>query len=369
MRITLVGRGMPMRANVLQYAGLGGSETAQLCVGEELARQGHLVTQFCEMDPVWPAHKSPAGVRWRRFDELRHQERPHECDLLIVCRRPDLIEQSWIRSDKRVLWVQDFAAGAYPSRPELGHYDEIWFVSEWQQAQWYATLRFEMSRVLGTWVTRNGIAPVTLGSVHQSSRHPRQLMFASRPERGLVPLVRPGGIMDQLPEFNLVVCGYADFPAEHAAFYEQVRKWCDERDNVQYLGSLPNEDVRALLAESAALVMPTDYAETSCMVALEAIEQLCHVFTTPLNHTPGSTQGCGALTETLGQCGKTVSEVMVENWNSDLFCAMWANSIRASLKNHDWCVMDRMRMMRRTDLWWPVIAREWTHHAMTMGVK
>ncbi len=360
MRVTLVGRGMLMNAGTLERHGLGGSETAQLCVGRALSKMGHRVTQYCELNV--PSMRDIYGTTWRHVDSLRQNH--HECDLLIVCRRPDLIEQHWVKSAARVLWVQDFAAGAYPSRAELTHYDEVWYVSEWQRRQWERVLHQTPGTLPpNAWVTRNGVAPVMVTKVTetQETRAEKQLLFVSRPERGLVPLVRPGGIMDRLPDdYKLHVCGYADFPPQHREFYEQVWGWCAARTDTTMLGSLPQASVRELMRCSSALVLPTNYPETSCMSALEAVEQCCHVFHTPVA-LDSALRGSGAVKETLGSCG-----IMIHTgseWNNDEFCQTWADKIVSFLENPEWRSMDRDRMLQRTDMWWPGIAREWTARA------
>lgn len=355
MRITLVGRAMKMAPNTLQRRGLGGSETAQICVARELSRMGHDVTLYCELDDNLERRDS-TRVQWRHVDSLRRNH--HECDLLIVCRRPDLIEQHWVNAQARVLWVQDFVGGDYPSRAELRHYDEVWCVSAWQQQQWLAQLGGALPT---TWVTRNGIAPVDLTDGARPARLEHQLLYVSRPERGLMALVRPGGILDHLPDHQLVVCGYDDRPAHAEEYYAEVRRMCEQHEQVSLLGSLDQHSVRYLMAQSTALMLPTNYAETSCMAAMEALEQLCHVIYAPC--TGFGTTGSGALPETMARCGKCVDEAGGYEWNGEEFVRTWARVALEFLGDPQRRQRDRHAMLERDDLWWPPVARSWIKRA------
>lgn len=365
MKITIIGYGMQMGPHTLKSAGLGGSETAQLCVAEALAEIGHEVVQIANMPKTFDGmiHK---GVMWRSFAVTRDAGFFHQCDLLVVCRRPDLIDPAKFRATKKVLWLQDFATDVYPSRDELYQYDEFWFVSEWQSEQWRNRLQSELGAFHPKpWVTRNGIAPIDMDSTRFSFVEPRvdcQLAFCSRPERGLWELVRPGGIMDKLPSYTLKVCGYDDYPAEHHAFYKMVFGECERHPRVKNLGGLKNSDVRLLLRQSTALVIPTNYAETSCMVAREAIEQLTPVFYTNPKADPVSTQGGGALRETVGLCGMGISP---EGHGTDEWAREFAHMVDVVTQSPDMMDTMKWRATERHDLHWPNVARDWTHRART----
>jgi SAM-dependent methyltransferase len=65
--------------------------------------------------------------------------------------------------------------------------------------------------------------------------------------------------------------------------------------NVRFIGGQSNHTLRQIIRESAAYIYPTQFEETSCILARECIEQ----------QTPFLTTSIGALPETLGDCGTT----------------------------------------------------------------
>lgn len=354
---------MPFGPHTVEHSGLGGSETAQWAAGEALRDLGHEVTQFTAGQGVGRVWRN---VTWNDVKILPDVE--IDCDLMIVCRRPDLIDPERHRAKWRVLWVQDFACPwspwRYPDEDALENFDEIWFVSEWQREQWRREIAHRMvGKYPRTYVTRNGIVPQSLycADIGVSHRNPQKLAFVSRPERGLLPLVMPGGIMDHLPEYTLHVCGYADFPENNRAFYDTVFGHARSNPRVVLHGSLPNVQVRALLATSAAMLLPTNYAETSCMSALEAIEVLTPVLGTPTKHDM-TTTGSGALEETVRGAGRMI-HVFGAEYGSAAWCESWARQARRILTDDDEIRKMRIAALRRNDYRWDGIVREWTAHA------
>lgn len=356
MKIIIAGRGMPHGPFTVENTGLGGSETAQVCMARELARLGAEVHNYVDLSGAPPGYHD--GVNWHHVDDL--QIRPQSCDVLIVCRNPAIIHTDSVKTEARVLWVQDFACGYYPPWKLLPQFKRIFYVSKWQRDQWEAWAPDIGYKLPAARITRNGIMR---HDMRQSDRDmeplidSRLLTFASRPERGLECLVRPGGVMDCLPDnYKLQVCGYDDYPKQYAPFYEKVFGWAKAHPKVILFGSQRNKNVRLMLSKSAGLVLPTDYPETSCMLAREAIEVQCPVFTTPVDPQMLGNRGSGALEETLRGCGWISAPVP---YGTDEFCQEFANLIQHGLERHEDKIDKRVRMLTRKDLYWDEVARDW----------
>lgn len=349
MRVAIIGYGMPFDSDTLERDGLGGSETAQLCMGKELAKLGVDVWQYCNLTPGIMPGVQADGVEYRTLDDLPGMP---QVDAAIICRQPGYIQYVGGKATKKYLWIQDFATDDQPPvMPRVSDgYEAIFAVSLWQARQWTRTMlpRFgdERADLPRFWVTINAISRVN--SRRPKARTPGQLVFASRPERGLWPLVRPGGIMERLPEFHLMVAGYNDRPSEYAPFYAAIDEMVAARPNVTRLGSLNARNLRELLAASEAYVMPTPYRETSCIMGRECIEQLTPMVITPM-------ESSGALPETLGECQVIGS---IEPYDSDKFCQEFADVTRR-LVTTGWADEVRTRMLKRTDLYWDGVARQW----------
>lgn len=375
MDIVIVGAGMPFGPQTLQFKSLGGSETAQLMLGKELARLGHRVVQVTNLpaigqpDFISPGSTGPDGVRYMPVDAWQGAICTVPHDLLIISRNMQFAAAPH-QAKHAVFWAHDLATHNFMV-PALAsgawNINEIWAVSNWHADQIHAQTGYPRDRII---TMRNGIVDVndieTVGEeVIQAAVHPRDpnlLVYAARPERGLEALLRPGGIMEQLPEKRLVFAMYDHFPEHMKPLYD----WCIQRSkempNVEYLGSLGQRQLRRLIGRAAAYVYPTMFEETSCILARECIEQ----------GTPFLTTRVGALPETLGDCGVFLEDFTIDHfpnrasrdplpWNSDEFCRQFAAMVNWITEPERGRLMrDQVKaaMANRNDLYWREVAEK-----------
>ncbi len=361
LEIVIVAGGMPFGPNTLAYKSLGGSETAVIGVATELRKRGHIVTVFCPLPQqgpdAWPSGQMDVnGVRWVSIDNYANFIVATEVDLLVVSRSPELLQMPH-QAKKAVLWCHDLATYNGPSNQlhaVAWNFDEIWCVSEWHRQQYHKVTGYPLENIVAT---RNGIMKYNVpGWV---SRIPNQLVYAARPERGLINLVRPGGIMERLPEYNLKVTMYDNFPPHMADFYGQLFSWAKDLPNVEILPPSTQADLRCLIRSSAAYVYPTDFEETSCMLARECIEQ----------QTPMITTARGSLVETLAGCG--VMFGCAQDFGSDEWCEEYAALVRSCLSPeimYDHLAEPVALCSKRTDLHWDGVAEQWEALAATRPV-
>jgi ubiquinone/menaquinone biosynthesis C-methylase UbiE/glycosyltransferase involved in cell wall biosynthesis len=355
MKIIFACGAMPFGPETPTRASLGGSETACLMLAKAVAARGHDVTLFCNLPPqgapdFFPSgEKHSDGVRYvtlAYFQEFVTSQ-PH--DVLIAMRDPKMVSMPTL-SRKKVLWMHDIATkrgyGAQFQQMEFT-FDEIWAVSEWHKFQIAEATGYPEARIIAL---RNGIVKhegiINLGGVEG------QLLYASRPERGLENLIRPGGIMEHLPEYTLNVAMYEHFPEHMREFYTWIMQRMEALPNVRFVGGKPNAELRQMIADSAAYIYPTQFEETSCILARECMEQ----------GTPFITTSIGALPETLGEEG-----IYFEDWlhgngineparGSDGWCKLFAQFFRERMA--ETCVLSSVSqaMQRRTDLYWDGVA-------------
>lgn len=349
LEIVIVAGGMPFGPQTLSHKSLGGSETAVIGVATELRKRGHIVTVFCPLPhPGSPDyHPSGAqcelGVRYVDINAYHQFIQATEVDLLVVSRSPELF-QAQHQAKKAVLWCHDLATYYGPAskvHSMAWNFDEIWCVSEWHRQQYHKVSGYPLERIRAT---RNGIMKYDVPDWLE--RVPGQLVYAARPERGLEALVRPGGVMSRLPEYNLKVTMYDNFPQHMQGYYNQLFAWAEALPNVEILRPHKQDELRALIAQSEAYIYPTDFEETSCMLARECIEQ----------RTPMVTTNRGALPETLGKAGLFVVDDHIK-YGTDEWCATFADGFRILLNGNR---IDQISaMLGRKDLYWDEVAEQW----------
>jgi 2-polyprenyl-3-methyl-5-hydroxy-6-metoxy-1,4-benzoquinol methylase/glycosyltransferase involved in cell wall biosynthesis len=372
LKIILACSSLPFGPNTPAVKSLGGSETAALMAARELAKRGHEVILFTtlpaqgEPDFIPAAAKDDVGVRWMPIEMVTQYAMIHEHDLYISLRDPKLLGFPTL-SKKRVLWAHDIFTkrGMQRALDEMAWtFDEIWAVSEWHKHQINEATGYPLENIVAL---RNGIVQVEpLLPRAMTVRKPKQLLYAARPERGLENLIRPGGIMDNLPDFKLVVAMYDHYPPHMKPFYDMIFQRMREMPNVEFVGGKSQPELRQLIAESAAYIYPTQFEETSCILAREVIEQ----------HTPIFTTFVGALPETLGDSGIffepwlhtqgiTEPERGTPGWNQ-LFAAF----VKQALGTPEVAVFAAVEAMQgRTDLYWDGVAELMEENALPKPVS
>ena len=222
MEIVIAAGGMPFGPTTLKHKSLGGSETAIIMLSQELKKKGHLLTVFAPLpEPGSPDYHENGenddhGIRWVHINNYQTYVQNTQVDLLICSRDPRLVAIP-AQAKKKVLYCHDIATyrGIALALDQMQWtFDEIWAVSKWYAKQIHEVTGFPMKDIK---VIPNGIVPI---ETIPAPRSETQLVYASRPERGLANLIREGGIMEQLPEFTLKVAMYDHFPDEMREFYE-----------------------------------------------------------------------------------------------------------------------------------------------------
>lgn len=358
MEIVLVNTAMKFGPKTPSVATLGGSETAVLMAAKELRKLGHIVNVFTPLpekgrpDYVPSGFKDEDGVRYIDFADYPNYIGNTEVDLLIVCRDPRAIATT-SHAKKRVLWMHDIAThrGAQQALDQMAWtFDEIWSVSEWHRQQIHEVTGYPLKNIVAL---RNGIVPVEVSD--PPFRLDKTLVYAARPERGLANLIKPGGVMEHLPEYTLKLCMYQNANHDLQEFY----KWCWHRvqllPNVEMPQPLSQPEMRQLLADATAYCYPTQFEETSCILARECIEQ----------RTPFLTTQEGALPETLDGCAfffeqyLDLQEVEEPEKGSPEWCKLFADYVRWTLETDQGksCLtLSEERMCERTDLYWDGVA-------------
>ena len=345
MEIVLVASGLPVGPNVLKEKSLGGSETALICVAKELRALDHMVTVFANLAPgVTNGSICESGVRWVSLDQYQMFASCTETDAIIGSRDPNFFGFP-NQSKCNILWCHDLATHAFIPHlmANAWNIDEIWTVSEYHRQQYHKVSGYPLDHI---WPTRNGVLDV--GATLDVPRSSTQLLYAARPERGLVNLVRPGGIMEKLPEFELKVCFYDNWPDHLRGYYQSLFDMCNKLPNVEILGSKTQLELRQLMKSSAAYVYPTQFEEVSCIIAREAIEQ----------GLPFITTNVGALPETLGDCGHIIPWEQ-KSVGSDHFCRSFADEVKAFLQSSQLVDQNTRNSAARDDLYWDGVVKSW----------
>lgn len=371
MEIVLASTGMPFGPNTMKYASLGGSETACFMAAKEMAKKGHIVTIFTPLPgPDRPDFTQNGmidedNVRFLDIQNYQNYVGQTEIDLCIIVRNPQLA-MSPIHAHKTVLWMHDIAtiSGMGRAFEQMAwNIDEVWCPSKFHREQISSTVNYPKEYIH---VVRNGIVPCPQELDISPVRVKGDLVYAARPERGLFNLLRDGGVMEALPEFNLKVSTYDNPNHKLDGLYQYLFSRVQELPNVESPAVLKQGQMRQRLRECEAYIYPTQFEETSCILARECIE----------TKTPILTTREGALPETLKDCGLYYEDWRVEmdrveyEKGSPEWCASFADFVQWALRTDEG--QERVQkcveaMALRKDLYWDGPARKMIRRGKIRG--
>lgn len=176
---------------------------------------------------------------------------------------------------KTILYLHDL-----PGDPEVQHlkdggwekYDQLVFVSHWQQQMYNAYLGVPYSAGV---VLRNAIMPI---ETHTKPKDKIRLIYTSTPHRGLDILYvafnelakhYDNVELNVYSSFNLYGWPQRDEP--YGELFDRLRA----HPQINYHGSKPNDEIREALKNSHILAYPSVWQETSCLCLIEAMSAGC----------------------------------------------------------------------------------------------
>jgi len=317
MKILIYVAGMPFDGKTISDGkSLGGSESSGYYLAREMAKRGHDVMMFTNARehgifdnvkymPIGNiTEQTPFGDNFEQYAETVPS------DVILAQRIPHIFMKKY-NSKLNFLWLHDLALRRMQGYINLSlpFLDKIFCVSEFHKEQVCRVFDLKESLV---GVLPNAVDKIIYDIEHvidaEEKRESKQIVYSSRPERGLENLLKPGGIMEKLysidPEIQLNVCGYDNTTKEMQGFYQALWQRCEELPNVVNLGPLSKTDLKDLQKNCALHVYPTEFEETSCITVMEQLS--CG--------TPIITTNAGALPETLKESDSVFLNPKSENF-------------------------------------------------------
>ena len=295
---------MPFDGETVNKSSLGGSESAAYYLARELAARGHRVSCWTTQEQpenstdgvsyIWIGRMSAEYPLGEQF-EWYARNTPH--DVLIIQRHPIAFHKRF--ASKVCIWqLHDLALKRYQPKVLAGTWqiDAITCVSEWHAKQVEETwlLTKDVLRVVP-----NGVDPALYATDEPVGKRDGKftLLYQSRPERGLMHLVRPCGIMDRCRDLpiHLMVCGYDNTTAEMAPLYERLRQEAAQLPNVTMVGALTKPQLAKFQQHADLLVYPTEFEEVSCITAMEAMHAGLPMLSSEVGALPETCRDTGTV--------------------------------------------------------------------------
>jgi 2-polyprenyl-3-methyl-5-hydroxy-6-metoxy-1,4-benzoquinol methylase/glycosyltransferase involved in cell wall biosynthesis len=325
MKIFIYVPGMGFDGNTIDSdVSLGGSETMGYYLCRELEKLGHSVFCFCNV-PAKQVVKInnvtyiPVGEPSRQFPfgNIFMQDAmniPH--DVLIAQRAPGIFGYKF-NAKLNIWWSHDLALhrNSQAIQAMMWNTDKILGVSKFHVNQIKKIYGIDEKFIdfipngidlelykIPSKLTDNAVISFDEGLIERKIAS-KVMLYSNRPERGLINLVNPGGIMEKLlqldPELKLHVCNYEHTTEQMAPLYNFLYQRCNELPNVKVIGHLSKRQLAVEQQNSWIHIYPTEFEEVSCLTAME--QQAAG--------TPFMTTRTAALPETLKDAGVYYSKL------------------------------------------------------------
>lgn len=263
--------------------GIGGSETSHVEMAWRLAKRGHEVKTYAPVPDDCPGEWR--GTQWLPIEAADFEEEA----IWVLYRCPDVVDRfipwPWRPTAERRLWLimQDWDYPGFWDHRRVARLERIVPLShahkDWlllQQRQSFPEMRDKM------WVTSNGLKPELIAEVESEGlpeRNPMRIMYASSPDRGLLPLLRSfRRASEVVPDLELhAFYGFNNLDkliarqpnGPFARMKDEILRLSDH-PRVHFRGRVSQNQLYREWFKSGMWVYQTNFAETSCITCMEA---------------------------------------------------------------------------------------------------
>jgi len=287
--IVIATLGLEFSGNTLEKQALGGSETAVIYVAKELVKLGHdvRVINNCSEEGIFE------GVQYKDIKNWNVTWQYIDCDIFICSRFFDL-GRAKINSKLNILWNHDVCSIPDQLMSSIWNYDYMYCLSEYHKKD-YLTKLTDLEKIIK--LNSNGVD----FSICQKLPKKHKIMFTSRPERGLLKAL---SLYEQYgdKELEFLSCNYETLDVKEVRDVETIcfnkmQDLANKGFNVK-TGRFTKDQLYKEIAESKAVIYPTEFPEIFCISAIEA----------QANNTVFITTNDFAMTETVAYKGIDLGE-------------------------------------------------------------
>lgn len=344
------GRGLDPWGPSSLATGIGGSEEAVILLSREFAALGWRVEVY-----AFPSAKDQGrddhGVIWMPYSAFDPDE---PSDIFIGWRQYQphaafhekldrAAEQSW-------LWLHDTIVPDYLQGEWCERLHGVFCLSESHASDMPEVMRPKVV------LTTNGL---NKGFFREGRNDPKEFIYASSPDRGLLPLLRMWPSIQQgIPGSRLhIYYGFTKhYLAAMAASHElrQIKVGIDAlrgQHGVVWHGMVGQEELAQAFADCGFLLYPTSWHETSCLTLMKAQAMGCIPITSRYQES--------ALPETaqfdLGPAARPGRIEADAAWQAEYVSAALAAAQRTDLGP----MRDEMQAWARNEFSWSKVAKSW----------
>jgi glycosyltransferase involved in cell wall biosynthesis len=252
------------------FSGVGGSETAVIRMGEQLAKQGYVVTVYNRCGNLKGEYN---GVTYKPYYHFNPKD---VFNVLIGWRNPGLFLEK-LTAKKKYLWLHDILYPEMINERVIENVDKIIFLSKWHSKNVPGIPDGKI------FISNNGITLEDFNDLPE--KRPNSLIWSSSPDRGLVPFMENIWplIKKEIPDVTLDICyGTQNIEKEMASspYLREVYDKCQEifkMEGVTNHGRIPHRKLAKLMGSTMVMPYASEFGETNMISSQEAQTAGCYV--------------------------------------------------------------------------------------------
>lgn len=272
--IAIVSTGLPFNGNSLSTGSLGGSETGIVYLAREFVKAGHTVSVFSSCGPQ--AEGVFDGVIYFDISKWEPLGTFLNLDVLIVNRASQYLSQK-CKAKAIYFYCQDATPENDQVHNQLWQTDRVVLLSPYHREIWESVEPRYGDHILEA---RNGVDLELIDKARKSvckrsavDDSKVNFIYASRPERGLKPLLEMWPlILQRIPKAFLTITTYNSQAIQVPENIQNIANWCYQTasqypDSIKVLAKgLKKFDLYRLYLGCKALLYPCSFPEVSCGV-------------------------------------------------------------------------------------------------------
>ena len=182
-----------------------------------------------------------------------------------------------LENKPKILWFQDTSKDQevqfLKKKEERDKYERFVFPSDWSLEKYHLDLGIEYEKSI---VLKNAIESIPTHT--KPKEGPTRLAYISTPHRGLDVLIAAframkleNVVLDIYSSFKIY--GWEGTDDQNQPLFDA----CIDTPNVNYHGTVSNDEIRSALQQTHILAYPNIYKETACISVIEAMSAGCVV--------------------------------------------------------------------------------------------
>lgn len=261
--------------NNINTTGIGGSETCAALLAKEFYLRGYravIIGDCLGMEGVIDGVEYIHHTRWDAFKATNY------IDYFISSRRVGPLGHP-IKNGKNYVWSHDiFIPEAVNQKlPHIEKVNKFICLSPWHVQFFSQHHQIPTSKI---YIQGNGLDISRYATYNPSMKDPYRLIYSSSPDRGLLTLLKQFSILKKnYPQLNLhIYYGFFNWKSaieqrknpnelEHLRQIEEYLK----QEGVVYHDRVSQKELAEAQMQSALWVYPTEFNETYCITAIEAM--------------------------------------------------------------------------------------------------